>query len=157
MSDTARTTARVEGKNQMTLGDWSALVGRILIAIIFLGSGLSKIPGFEATTAYIASKGIPFAALCTVGAIILEAMAGLMVLIGWKARWGALALAVFVAVITPIFHAPWNVPTDPMKTLQLHALFKNVAMAGGLFVLAGLGAGRVSLDARLRKRVSKLD
>ena len=131
-----------------TLGDTSALIGRMLIAAIFIGSGLSKISGFDATAGYIASKGVPAPQLCAALAIVLEPAAALMVLLGWRARQGALALALFVLIITPIFHAPWMVATEPMKTMQLHAMFKNIAMLGGLLVLAGMGPGRFSLDAR---------
>jgi putative oxidoreductase len=126
-----------------------ALVGRILIAILFVPAGWGKIAGFAGTAGYIASKGLPMPEVAAAAAIAIELGLGLMLLVGWQARWAALGIAFFVAVITPIFHGYWAVP-DAQVMMQKQAFFKNYAIVGGLLVLAAFGPGAWSLDGRRR-------
>ncbi len=126
--------------------DTLALVGRALVAWLFIPAGFGKIAGFAGTAGYIASKGVPLPEVCAALAIVAELGLGLL-LVGWQARWAALGLAVFVAVITPIFHNYWGVP-EAMAMMQKQAFYKNVAVLGGLLVLAAFGPGRLSLDGR---------
>ncbi len=125
------------------------LIGRALIALLFVPSGFGKIAGFAGLTGYIASKGVPLPEVCAAIAIAAELGLGLLVLLGWQTRWAALGLAIFVAVITPIFHNFWAVP-DAMKMMQQQAFFKNYAIVGGLLVLSAFGAGAFSIDNRRR-------
>lgn len=127
----------------------AALLGRILIALLFVPSGFTKIAGFAGLTGYIASKGVPLPEVCAAIAIAAELGLGLAVLVGFKTRWAALGLAVFVAVITPIFHGFWAMP-EAQKMMQQQAFFKNYAIVGGLLVLAAFGAGALSIDAKRR-------
>ena len=127
--------------------DTLALVGRVLLAWLFVPAGWAKIGGFAGTAGYIASKGIPFPELCAALAIAAELGLGLLLLVGWQARWAALGLAVFVAVITPLFHNFWAMP-EAQQMMQKQAFNKNVAIVGGLLALAAFGAGRLSLDGR---------
>src|SRR5215831_4503515 len=92
--------------------DVMALIGRVLLGSIFVISGWGKLTGFAATVGYIAAKGMPAPEVLAAIAVVVELGAGLALLAGFRARWAALALAVFVIVITPIFHAFWNVPAD---------------------------------------------
>lgn len=124
---------------------WLALAGRLLIAAVFIPSGVDKALNFTATAAYIGSMGVPAPQLCAIAAIAIETGLGLLVAIGFKARQAALGLAVFVAVITPIFHGFWQLPA-PQRLMQAYAFWKNVAIVGGLLVLAGQGAGRWALE-----------
>ena len=137
--------------NQMTATthaqDTMALIGRVLIAYLFIPAGWAKIAGFAGTAGYIASKGIPFPELCAAIAVAAELGLGLLLLVGWQTRWAALGLAIFVAVITPIFHGYWAVPEAQMM-MQKQAFNKNLATVGGLLVLAAFGAGRLSLDGK---------
>src|SRR5205085_1057310 len=98
---------------------------------------------------YIASKGVPLPEVCAALAIAAELGLGLLLLVGWQARWAALGLAVFTAVITPIFHNFWAVP-QAQAMMQQQAFFKNIAVVGGLLVIAAFGPGGFSLDARKR-------
>jgi len=123
------------------------LAGRVMIALLFLPAGLRKLTNFGATSAYIASKGVPLPELCAALAVGVEVGAPLLLLLGWNTRWAALAAAIFVAVITPIFHNYWAVPEVQMLQQQT-AFFKNVGIVGGLLVLIGFGPGGWSLDAR---------
>lgn len=132
------------------LQDTVALVGRVLLAWLFVPAGWAKIAGFSGIAGYIASKGIPFPELSAALAIAVELGLGLLLLVGWQTRWAALGLAIFVAVITPIFHAYWAVP-EAQQMMQEQAFDKNLAIVGGLLVITALGAGRISLDGKRAK------
>lgn len=121
--------------------------GRVLLALIFITAGSSKLMGLEGTAAYIASAGLPVPALLAVLVGALELVAGIALVIGFKARWAALALAVFTLLASVIFHAYWSVPAEQQMVQQL-LFMKNVAIAGGLFLVAALGSGNFSLDSR---------
>jgi putative oxidoreductase len=132
--------------------DYLALIGRLLIAYVFVPSGWHKLVGFAGTAGYIGSKGIPFPEICAAIAVAAELGLGLALLFGWRARWAALGMAIFVAVITPIFHAYWAVPEAQMMMQRLN-FTKNIGIMGGLLAFAAYGAGRLSLDGlRLERR-----
>lgn len=124
-----------------------ALIGRLLFALIFVPAGWSKIAGFSGVAGYIASQGVPLPEVCAAIAIAAELGLGLLVLVGWQTRWAALGLAIFVAVITPIFHNFWAVPEAQMM-MQQQAFFKNLAIVGGLLVLSAFGPGAFSIEGR---------
>lgn len=124
-----------------------ALVGRLLLALLFLPTGLSKIGGFAGTVGYIGSVGLPLPTLGAILAIVVEVGGGLALLAGFGTRIAALALALFTLVATVVFHAYWAVPPEQAMMQQL-MFFKNIAVVGGLLVLAAHGAGAWSLDAR---------
>jgi putative oxidoreductase len=123
------------------------LLGRICIAALFVPSGWGKLGNFAGLVGYIASKGVPLPEACAVIATAAELGLGLLLLLGWQTRWVALGLALFVAVITPIFHGYCAVP-DAQVMAQRQNFFKNTAIMGGLLVLAAFGAGGRSWDAR---------
>lgn len=125
-------------------------VGRLLLALLFLPAGLTKIAGFAGTVGYIASKGLPLPAVGAVIAIGVEVLGGLALLVGFGTRVAALVLAVFTVAATVIFHAWWAVPAEAQMVQQL-MFFKNIAVVGGLLVLAAHGAGGWSLDAKRQR------
>lgn len=131
----------------ITQHNLASLVGRALIALLFVPAGFMKIGGFAGTVGYIASKGIPLPEVCAAIAIAAELGLGLLILIGWQARWAALGLAIFTFVITFIFHNFWAVP-EAQKMMQQQAFFKNIAVVGGLLLITAFGAGGWSLDAK---------
>ncbi|HYF42431.1 MAG TPA: DoxX family protein [Ramlibacter sp.] len=124
-----------------------SLAGRALLALLFIPAGWGKIAGFAGVSGYIASKGIPLPELCAAIAIAAELGLGLLLLVGWQARWAALGLAVFTLVVTPIFHNFWAMP-EAQQMMQQQAFFKNLAVAGGLLVVTAFGPGGWSLDGR---------
>ena len=124
-----------------------ALVGRLLLALLFLPAGLSKISGFAGTVGYIASKGMPMPTAAAVVAIIVEVVAPLALIAGFGTRWAALVLAGFTVVATFVFHNFWAMPADQVMMQQL-MFYKNIAVVGGLLVLAAHGAGAWSVDAK---------
>ena len=124
-----------------------ALLGRALLALLFIPAGFAKIAGFAGTAAYIASKGVPFPEVAAAAAIVIELGLGLLLLIGWQARWAALGMAIFTLVITFIFHNYWAMEAA-QKMMQQQAFFKNIAVIGGLLLVAAFGPGAFSLDGR---------
>jgi putative oxidoreductase len=127
--------------------DVMALLGRILLAYVFVPSGFSKLMGFAGTAGYIASKGVPFPEICAAIAVFAELGLGLALLVGFQTRWVALGLAIFVAVITPIFHNYWAMP-EAQVMMQKLSFNKNLGLIGGLLAFAAFGAGRLSIDGR---------
>ena len=124
-----------------------SLAGRLLLAALFLPAGLSKITGFAGTVGYIGSVGLPLPSVAAVLAILVEVGGGLALIAGFGTRLAALALALFTLVASFFFHAYWGVPAEQAFVQQL-LFFKNIAVVGGLLVLAAHGAGAWSLDAK---------
>ena len=121
--------------------------GRILLSLIFILSGWSKISGYEATQGYMTSMGVPGQLLPLV--IILELLGGLAIAFGLFTRWTALALAGFSVVSAVICHSNLG------DQAQFINFFKNLAMAGGFLILAANGPGALSLDSWLAGRRTK--
>ncbi len=132
------------------LNRYGPLVGRILIALIFIFAGFGKISGFEGTVGYIASKGLPLPQLAAIGAIIIELGGGIMVVLGWKTRVAAAALFIFTALTALFFHNFWAVTPDQAQNQMIHFM-KNISMMGGLLFVVIHGAGSISLDRNARK------
>jgi putative oxidoreductase len=124
-----------------------SLIGRALIALLFIPAGFSKIGGFAGTVGYIASKGVPLPELAAAAAIGVELGLGILLLIGFQTRWAALGIALFTLVITFIFHNYWGVPAEQVM-MQKQAFFKNIAVVGGLLTIAAWGAGAWSVDGQ---------
>ena len=126
--------------------DSVALIGRILLVSVFLMSGFGKITGFAGTASYIAAHGLPFPALGVLIAIAVEVGAGLLVLIGWKARWAALAVAIFTVAAGVLFHAFWADAEPAARMGNFGNFWKNISIAGGFLMVFAFGPGRYSID-----------
>ena len=124
-----------------------SLLGRVLLALLFVPAGFGKITGFAGTVGYIASKGVPLPEVAAAIAVSVELGLGLLLLVGLQTRWAALGMGVFTLVITFIFHNFWAAPEAQMMMQKL-SFFKNMAIVGGLFAFASFGGGAWSLDAR---------
>src|SRR5262245_13616426 len=124
-----------------------ALAGRLLFSLIFL---VSVVGHFKAETiAYAAAQGVPLAKLAVPLSGILELVGALSVAIGYRARWGAWLLVLFLVPVTVMMHNFWAVTDPMMHQLQLVMFFKNVALIGAALFIAYTGAGPLSLDERL--------
>ncbi len=123
------------------------LIGRILIVALFLPAGLSKLAGFEGTLAYFASLGIPAPVFSLVATIVIEVVGSIALLVGFHTRVVALIMALFTLIAAVTGHAFWAAPADAVFIAQL-LFFKNVAVMGGLLILASAGAGGFSIDGR---------
>lgn len=124
---------------------YGPVIGRFLIAFIFLFAGFGKVTGFEGTVGYIASKGLPLPQLAAIGAIIIELAGSTMLITGFKARWAAAVLMVFTALTALFFHNFWAVPTAQAQDQMIHFM-KNISMMGGLLYVVVYGSGPVSLE-----------
>lgn len=124
-----------------------SLAGRLLLAALFLPAGIGKITGFAGTVGYISSAGLPLPTVAAAVAILVEVGGGLALVAGFGTRLAALVLALFTLVASFFFHAYWGVPAEQAFVQQL-LFFKNIAVVGGLLVLAAHGAGAWSLDAK---------
>jgi putative oxidoreductase len=122
--------------------DWMALVARIFLAALFIIAGLGKLADPAGTIGYIASVGLPLPSVAYGGAAALEVLGGLAVLVGFRTRLAALAIAGFSLVSAGIYH---NQLSDQ---IQFVMFMKNVAIAGGFLLLAAFGPGRYSFDRR---------
>ena len=126
---------------------YGPLGGRILLALIFVISGFSKLTGFDGTVGYIASKGMPLPQLAAVGAIAVELIGGILLIIGWQTRWAATALFLFLIPTTLIFHNFWAVDAAQVQSQTIHFM-KNLCIVGGMLYVMAFGAGPFSVDNR---------
>lgn len=123
------------------------VVGRVLLALMFIQAGWGKLTGIEGAAGYIASGGLPFATALAVIVGLLELVGGLAIAVGFQARWAALALGLFTLAASLLFHKFWAAPAEQAFMQQL-LFMKNMSVAGGMFILAALGSGPASVDAR---------
>lgn len=123
----------------MDADDILALLGRLLIAMIFLAAAFGKITNFEATAKYMESCGVPAAPFFCAAAVAVEALGGIALALGYYARWSAGLLGAFLIAATFIFHAA--------PDQRIH-LLKNLAILGGLLQVMSFGAGALSLEGR---------
>ena len=124
---------------------FASLIGRVLLVLIFVNAGIGKIGNFGGTAQYMAKVGMPMTSFFLAGAIFLELVGSITVILGYFTRFGALLLIVFMIPTTLIFHTHFG---DPVQKIMF---MKNVSMLGGILILLVHGPGRWSLDSLLRK------
>ncbi|WP_428249320.1 DoxX family protein [Ferrovibrio sp.] len=129
------------------LDKFAPLLGRILIALLFIPAGISKLTGFAGTVGYIKSVGLPLPEVGAVIAIVVEVLVAAAVLVGFKARYAALILALFTIGAAIGFHNFWAMEEAKVMINRIQ-FFKNLAISGGLLFIVAYGAGPFSLDSR---------
>ena len=117
------------------------MIGRLMMAAIFLVSGFAKAAAPQMTIGYIASVGLPFPALGLAIAVTVEIIGGLLLALGYQTRITALVLAIFSVATGVVFH---NAIGDQNQFIHL---MKNIAMTGGLLQIMAFGAGAFSIDS----------
>ncbi|MDZ4057854.1 MAG: DoxX family protein [Polynucleobacter sp.] len=125
------------------------LIGRILIAALFLPAGIAKLTAFDGSVNYFASIGIAMPAIAVVATIIVEVLGSLLLIIGYKTRIVAIGLAIFTLIASVTGHAYWLAPAEQAYVAQL-LFYKNIAIIGGLIILATSGAGSISIDGKTK-------
>jgi putative oxidoreductase len=125
----------------------AAALGRILIALIFVVSGLEKLAGFGGTVAYITAKGIPFPELAAALTIALEVGGGICLMLGWKVRLVAALFFLWLIPTTLVFHAFSGMDPAQAQNQETHFL-KNVSIMGAMAMLFAFGPGAFSVDRR---------
>ena len=125
-----------------------SLLGRLMLCAIFVMSAVgNKIPKFAETVAIMENEGVPQAKIMLVGAIAFLILGSLLVILGYKARFGALLLLIFLALATYYFHDFWNIKDAPdAQTLQMIEFMKNLGLAGAMLFIMANGSGHWSLD-----------
>ncbi|WP_018238247.1 DoxX family protein [Ensifer sp. BR816] len=119
-----------------------AFVGRLLLAVVFVVSGVEKLADPSGTIAYISAANMPLPAVAYAGALIAELGGGILLILGYQTRLAALVLATFTLASALGFHLEFD------DQNQLIHFMKNIAIAGGFLQVAAFGAGGFSLDAR---------
>jgi putative oxidoreductase len=133
--------------------DLGALIGRILLVLIFVMSGFGKITSFAGTTGYMQSGGIP-AGLVTpalILTILIELGCGLLIVVGFRTSFAAIVLFVWLIPVTYLFHfIPFHNATAPAQAMtrmiNMIMILKNISMMGGLLFVASMGPGGYSVD-----------
>jgi len=125
----------------------TALFGRIFLSGIFLMSAFGKIADWSGTTHHMEEKGMVATSFFLAGALALEVFGGLSVLLGFFARWGAVALIAFLVGVSPVMHNFWA-EDGPARMNQMQHFMKNLTIVGGLLMVAALGPGGFSFDRR---------
>jgi putative oxidoreductase len=123
------------------------LLGRILLMILFVLYGWSKVTGFSGTVGYMAAEGAPFPPLSAVVAILMELVVGLSVTVGFYTRPLALLLAVYALATALIGHHFWTM-VDGDRAAAAINFYKNISIMGGLLLLCVTGPGRYSIDGK---------
>lgn len=122
------------------------LVGRLLFVLIFLLAAPNHFS--KQTIAYAASQGVPFASILVPFSGVLALVGALSILVGYRAKIGAVLLMVFLVPVTFMMHKFWTVQDPMMMQMQMVMFMKNVAILGGAIFISQMGAGPLSLDAR---------
>ncbi|MFM0736159.1 DoxX family protein [Paraburkholderia xenovorans] len=127
--------------------DGVILVARILLMVLFVMFGWSKLTGFSGTVAYMATTGAPVPGLSAAIAVVMEFVVGLALLVGFYTRPLALLLALYTLGTAIIGHHYWNM-TGEMQYANMINFYKNISIMGGLLLLVVTGAGKYSIDRR---------
>ncbi len=127
------------------------LVGRVLLCLLFLVSGLTFHFTSEAVQ-YAEAQGVPAASLLVPLSGILEIVGALSVMLGYRAKLGAWLLVIFLVPVTLMMHNFWAIADPMQRQVQMIMFMKNLAMLGGVLLVAYWGAGPISLDQRQQQQ-----
>ena len=128
------------------VSDGLLALGRVVIALMFISSGIEKFMDIGGTAAAIGSKNLPLPSLLAFATAALELGGGVLIVLGWQTRIFALLLAAFTAVAGYFFHDFWHDPPGAEHTNNIIHFMKNLSIIGGFLMLAAVGAGRYSID-----------
>jgi putative oxidoreductase len=129
------------------------LLGRFFFSWIFISSSFDHFK--SSTAAYASLHGVPMASILVPFSGILALLGGISVLLGYKAKFGALLLILFLVPVTLTMHNWWAV-SDPMMRQMQHIMFhKNLAMLGGAMLITYFGSGPCSIDSWIASRPGK--
>ena len=123
---------------------WAVPIGRTLFSLIYIFSGINHFS--SEMIGYAASQGVPMANFLTPFSGAMAILGGLSILSGFKARYGALLIILFLIPVTFSMHAFWNITDPQMYQMQMVHFMKNISMLGGAILIAFYGAGPMSVD-----------
>lgn len=130
---------------ELTMQKYLLLIGRIFLTLIFIMAGLGKVMDFAGTQQYMSAYGMPLTSFFLIVAFLIEILGSLSILLGWKAKWGALALIIFLIPTTLIFHTHFS------DQVQMIMFLKNLGLLGGLLYIYVFGPGEISFDAKKKE------
>jgi len=130
----------------------SPLIGRWVIAYFFLGEAWARLAGFDATTAMLRAQHVPAAPALLVVALAVMALGGLSLVFGLQTRHGAMLLFAFTVIVSVLLHAYWTAQNATDRAADYDIFIRNIAIAGGLLFLVGMGPGPLALDNAGRKK-----
>src|SRR5262245_45775808 len=133
---------------------YSVLVGRLLYSLIFVMASLGHFS--QATINYAAAQGVPLSSIAVPASGVLALLGGLSVALGYKAKWGAVLLALFLIPVTVMLHNFWAMPDAAAAQMHQVMFLKNISMLGGALLIFNFGSGPLSLDAWQRVRPAKV-
>jgi putative oxidoreductase len=139
----------VADKAAASLAEGILLVARLLIGWLFFTNGWEKLMNMRGTAAYLDSLGAPAAQLLAWPAMGGELLIGVLLILGLATRYASLFAVLFTIVATALAHRYWIMPPAEAAGQYIH-FCKNLAIIGGLLLLFVTGAGRISIDARMR-------
>jgi len=145
-SQGSRYLANSDVQESAILRSATVLAGRVFFSLIFLLAGFGHFSHQE--IAYAAQQGVPLATIAVPFSGVLALLGGLSVLLGYKAKWGAWLLIIFLVPVTLMLHNFWAVKDPMMAQMQMAMFMKNLSMLGGALLISQFGAGPLSLDAR---------
>ncbi|MBW0445418.1 DoxX family protein [bacterium M00.F.Ca.ET.228.01.1.1] len=122
------------------------LIARIALAVLFLWGGVMKLLGYAGFVGYLHSKGVPFVQIAAPIAVIVEALGGLLLVVGYKTRPLGLIMAAYTVATAVLGHDFWNVTDAALQRDMVIHFWKNIGIAGGFLLLFVTGAGRISID-----------
>ena len=141
--------AFISGVGRVAVLDrYGPLTARILVSQIFLMSGINKLMNPAQTQHEMADKGMFWVPLFFVGAVVFELVGGLSLLLGYKARLGALILILFLIPVTLVFHSFWTYADPKEQMLNMILFMHNLTLIGGLLLFMTFGPGPLSFDRR---------
>jgi putative oxidoreductase len=128
--------------------NWLQLIGRIMYGGFFVYNGVSHFLGMDQMTPYAASKGVPMPQLAVIASGLLILVGGAMVLAGWKTRWGALMIVLFLIPVSLMMHDFWAVDDAMGRMNELAHFGKNLTLAGAALMIAWVERWPLSIDSR---------
>ena len=131
------------------------LVGRILFSTIFIMTIMGHFS--QQDISFAAAAGVPLASIAVPVSGIIAFLGGLSIAFGYKAKWGAWLIVLFLVPITLMMHNFWSAPDKMTAQMQLAMFIKNLSILGGALMIAYFGTGPLSLDSLLKNKVSKLN
>lgn len=124
------------------------LAGRFLLGVYFIMPAIGKITDFEGSVAYMAEHHVPSIPVLLVLTIVIQLVAGMALIVGFKGKWAAFVLAGLTLVISLFMHNFWDYPQGVEQSHEVQNFFKNMGIMAGLLVIAGTGTGPLSLDLK---------
>ena len=131
--------------------DMSLLIGRVLLGLLFLFFGWSKLTGLGGFQTYLTNLGVPAPGLMSIVGALAEFTIGVTLVLGLATRYGAMLCIIFVAIAVALAHRYWEYPA-PQQMAQYTNFMKGLSIIGGAFLLFVTGPGRFSVDAMLAKK-----